>query len=126
MKTIILACILFISLSGCGVYQSSFAGAHRISNTFQNVTNVNLQSANFSVLKHVEGSATATYILGFGGLSKYTLIDLARKEMLKNAGLEGGSKAIANMITETHIAQIFPFYLRKTVTVSGMVVEFKQ
>lgn len=120
MKTIKLFLISLITflMTSCGVHSAM------VSNTNNNLTNVELNKKNFKIIEHVSGKSTATYFVGIGGLSNKALIGKAKAEMLKNANIEGGAKAIINLTTESHISIIFPIYYRKTVTVSGHIVEF--
>jgi hypothetical protein len=46
--------------------------------------------------------------------------------MLENANLIGGSKAIINLTTESHITLVYPFFFQKTITVSGHIIEFTE
>ena len=122
MKTIKAACaILVISviLSGCGIQRAI------VLNTNNNVTNVELSKKNFKVLEKVSGTSTATYIFGIGGLTKKSLIENAKTEMLSNSHLEGNARAIVNVTVEEH----FRFYLvvfKRTIIVNGYVIEFTE
>ena len=90
-----------------------------------NGTSVNLEQNNFEVLSTVSGSATATYVFGFGGNKKDGLISEARAVMLRNADLVGGSKAIANEIVDTKTQLIFGIITKYTVTLTANIVEFQ-
>lgn len=92
-------------------------------NQNQHSTQVHLTKNNYKVTKDVSGSASAKYILGFGGLKKTALVQEARSKMIKEAGLVGGSKAIINESLEMHQSIKF-FAIKWTVTVSGQVIEF--
>ncbi len=105
-------------LTSCGVH----LGMETNVNT--NVTNVELAEGNFRVLDRVSGSASATYVLGIGGFNNTVLIENAKAEMLENANLGEGSRAIANVSTDIYIGKYFPIYYEKTVTVSAHVIEF--
>ncbi len=113
----ILFCAALV-LSSCGVHLGMET------NVNNNVTNVELAESNFRILDRVSGSASATYVLGIGGFNNTVLIENAKSEMLANANLDGGSKAIANVSTDIYIGKFFPVYYQKTVTVSAHVVEF--
>ena len=65
-----------------------------------------------------------TYIFGIGGHSNKALIEKAKSKMLENANLIGGARAIINLTTESHISIIYPIYFKRTITVSGHIVEF--
>jgi len=92
-------------------------------NTHQ--TNVVLSENNFIVTEHVSGSANATYVLGFGGLKKESLIDAARQDMYSKANLIGGSRALVNETFDTK-SSFFLLFWKKKVTTSANVIEFKK
>ncbi|GAB2611405.1 DUF6567 family protein [Belliella aquatica] len=105
-------------LNSCGLHTT------HVGNINGNMTNVELSKKNFQVVERVSGTSTATYIFGIGGLSNKALIEKAKSKMLQKADIVGGSKAIVNLTTESHLSDIFPFYFRWTVTISGHIVEF--
>jgi len=89
-----------------------------------NQTQVILQSNNFRVLKKVEGSAAATYILGIGGLGKKGLVSAARKDMFEKSGIKG-SQVIISEHTEWKTSNLIPYvWGRAVVTTSGYLIEF--
>ena len=96
------------------------------SNVNNNTTNVQLNKKNFKVIDKVSGSSTATYILGFGGLSNKSLVERAKAKMLENANLTGSSKAIINVTIESHKTLVVPLFYQKTITVSAHVIEFTE
>ncbi len=123
MKTIKILSIIFLTsflLTSCGIHSGMVAN---LNNT---TTNVDLNKNNFKVIEKVSGNSTATYVFGIGGLSKKALIEKAKVKMLENANLIGSSKAIINLTTESHMTIVYPFFLRRTITVSGHIVEFTQ
>jgi len=75
------------------------------------------------VINEVSGSAKATYVFGIGGLSKKSLVQVARQEMLSKADLIGGSKALVNETLDTKTSFFFLFW-KKQVNTSAHVVEF--
>lgn len=87
------------------------------------VTNVELESKNFKVVDSVLGEASAEYIFGFGPLEQ-DLFNRARRDMISKADLIGHSKAIVNLTTDFKIHTFFPFWFKKTIYVSGEVIEF--
>jgi len=115
LSIIILTSILMTS---CGIHSAM------VGNINNNNTNVELSKKNFKVIEKVSGNSTATYVFGIGGLSNKALIEKAKFKMLENANLIGGSKAIINWTTESHISIVYPFFYQKTITVSGHIVEF--
>jgi len=85
-------------------------------------TQVQLNKANFDVIKSVEGEASASYFLGIG-LSKENLLARAKKDMLKKANLHG-SQALVNVTTDGEGS----WYLigrTETIYISAEVIEFK-
>jgi hypothetical protein len=95
-----------------------------VSSTNLNHTQVVLSSNNFKIIKRVQGSATATYILGIGGLMKKGLVASARTKMYDEAALSG-SQIIISEHTEWKTSNLIPYvWGSATVTTSGYVVEF--
>lgn len=109
--------LLAISLSSCGV------GAAYVFNHNQNATQVHLAANNFQVVGKAKGSSEVSYVLIFGGMKKRSLYENAYADMVNNANLTG-SKALINIITEEHVGGVPPFFFKRTITVSGHVVEF--
>jgi len=85
-------------------------------------TQVQLNKANFNVIKSVEGEATANYFLGIG-LSEENLIARAKKDMLKKANLQG-SQALVNITTDSKDSWFF-IGRKETIYMSASIVEFK-
>lgn len=117
LKPVLLALVTLI-LASCGVDQAL------VLNHNQNTTQVQLSEANFRTVGRVTGSDSVTYVLIFGGMNKKRLYEHAYAAMLEKAGLGTGSRAIVNVITEEHLGGIVPFHYRRTLTVSGQVIEF--
>lgn len=116
MKKLILLCSAMFLLTSCA---ATFMGGTTTG------TSVNLEENNFEVLNTVSGSATATYVLGFGGNKKDGLISEARAVMLRNANLIGGSKAIANEVVDIKTQYILGIIMKYTVTLTANIVEFQ-
>lgn len=119
-KTLSIIIITSILMTSCGIHSAM------VGNVNNNNTNVELSKKNFKVIEKVSGKSTATYIFGIGGLSNKALIEKAKFKMLENADLIGGSKAIINLTTESHISIVYPLFFQKRVTVSGHIVEFTE
>ncbi|NHE58558.1 DUF6567 family protein [Cyclobacterium plantarum] len=117
-RNAILGLALILGLGSCGVNQAW------ILNQNQNNTQINLGSNNFQVLGQVKGAAEVEYILVFGGKNRRNLFNEAYSAMIEEADLTSGSRAITNILTEEHVGGIPPFYYKRTITVSGTVVEF--
>lgn len=112
-----LVAVLF--LTSCGVH---FPLTHNLNQT---VTNVDLNQKNYTVVKTVAGEAETKYILGFGGLKKRSLLELAKKEMITDAEMDGKSRALVNVTVEEYVKN-YVFVIRRKVVVSGQVVEFNK
>lgn len=119
MKNLILIIIVsFFLLTSCGVNQAILV------NQNQNSTQVQLTANNFKVVDKVSGSAEVVYVLIFGGMNRTQLYENAYAAMVNNAGLQSGSRALVNIITEEHVGGVPPFYYKRTITVSANVIEF--
>lgn len=91
----------------------------------QNTTEVVLTKNNFKVVSMVKGEAEATYVLGFGGLSKNGLVSEAKAKMLANAGLEGTARTVINEVVEVKTSGLF-FVSKYKVIVSAQIIEFTE
>ena len=103
-------------ITGCSVTSGGIG--HSI------ITEVQLNQNNFKVIKSVTGEASATYFLGVFGPSKGNLLDQARRDMIKQAGLVGTSNAVINVTTDIQV-NMNPIFTTKTAYVSGEVVQFR-
>ncbi len=117
-KILLLIVFVLPLLQSCGVNQAL------VLNHNQNNTQVQLSEANFSNVGKVMGTDSVSYVLVFGGMKKKQLYARAYAAMLEKAELGKGSRAVVNVITEEHLGGVFPFYYKRTLTVSGQVVEF--
>jgi hypothetical protein len=121
MKKIIIYSVLLLLpafLGSCGI------GTALVTNHNQNATEVHLSGNNFKVIDQVSGSSETSFVLAIGGVSKRQLYENAYSAMMKKANLLNGSKAIINVMTEEHLSGFAPFFVRRTITVSALVVEF--
>ena len=114
---IFIVIISIVSLYGCGI------NSHITSNRNVSQTQVILHTKKFRVLGEASGSATATYILGIGGLSKKAAYSNAVSEMYRQARLVG-SQTITNINVHQHVGGVFPFYFKVEYTATGQIVEF--
>ena len=123
MKKLFYVSMLVLSIlffNACGVNNALIA------NLNQNATQVHLSSNNYRVVESVSGSAEVKYILLIGGMDRSQLYENAYADMVSKADLTSGSKALINVVTEDHVAGVPPFYLKRTITVSAHVIEFKR
>ena len=118
MKKIILKSVLAITIvifaSSCSAYHSGYMA-----------NSASLSAANFSYAKqNIKGEATATYILGIGGLAKETLVDNAKQQML-NANPLKSNQTFANLTVNFKASYYLGVYKTLKCTVTADVVEFK-
>lgn len=109
------SCIMLIS--SCG------ASAGLTFNQNQLQTNVVLSQNNFTVIKHVCGEASGTYVFGIGGYKTAETKASAMNQMILNAELTG-SQAIVNASVSIHEQTVFGVYTKITAYATGTVVEF--
>jgi hypothetical protein len=88
-------------------------------------TQVQLQKNNFKVIGRVTGEASAVYVFSVLGPDQQNLVSQAYLDMEKKANLDGGAKAIMNVVVDEKIL-LSLFHHKLTVYVSGTVVEFIQ
>ncbi len=85
-------------------------------------TQVVLDKANFNVIGTVDGVATATYMLGIGGLSEESLKGNAIADMYKRANLKG-SQTIINVNFKRCVEHVL-IVQEIEYTASGVIIEF--
>lgn len=107
-----------VLLSSCGI-GTAFVNNHNLT-----TTEVQLSSNNFKVIEQVSGSSEDAYVFAIGGKRKRQLYENAYSAMIKKANLLNGAKAVTNVLTEEHVSGFAPFYIKRTITVSAMVIEF--
>ena len=98
---------------------------YNTSNMNQSKTEVVLAEKNFKVVGQAEGTATATYICGIGGLSHKAIRSNAVAEMFKSANLKG-SQTIININVKSSVGGVPPFFVRQTYTATGTIIEFTE
>jgi hypothetical protein len=119
MKKIILNSIVGIFLlsilTGCVAFHSGYMA-----------NSAALSQANFSYVKqNIKGEASATYILSIlGGLTNATLVDAAKKDMLKSY-LLNKNQALVNLTVNFKNSYYLGIFQTVTCTVTADVVEFK-
>ena len=120
MKTVILKSIFAIFIA---IFLTSCAAAHK----GYMANSASLSSNNFSyVKKDVQGTSTAKYILGIGGMARETLVNDAKKQLLESNSLES-NQTLANLTVNYKIARYLggAIYTKVTCTVTADIVEFK-
>jgi len=121
MRRIYLATVLLLVLFVTSSCKYHLGLTH---NENHHQTQVVLEEKNYTIVKYVEGDATARYLFGIGGgASKRGIIARARENMLRNAGLLGKSRAVINETVELRTKQFLVFTEVRYI-VSGYIVEF--
>ena len=118
LKFLALVIFAFLLLQSCGVNQAI------VLNHNQNSTQVQLSEANFRNVGRVMGTDSVSYVLIFGGMKKKQMYQRAYAAMLDKADLGSGPRAVVNVVTEEHVGGVIPLFYRRTLTVSGQVIEF--
>ena len=118
LKFLALVIFAFLLLQSCGVNQAI------VLNHNQNSTQVQLSEANFRNVGRVMGTDSVSYVLIFGGMKKKQMYQRAYAAMLDKADLGSGARAVVNLVTEEHVGGVIPLFYRRTLTVSGQVIEF--
>jgi len=104
-----------VSISSCAAYHSG------------NMANsASLNSNNFMYSKmNLQGTSTATYVLGIGGLAKESLVNEAKQQLLATHPLKDG-QTLANLTVSYKNSGYFGiFYRTLKCTVTADIVEFK-
>lgn len=120
MKNVIIKSIFAIAIS---VFITSCAATH---NGYM-ANSASLSAANFSyVKKDLRGQATATYIFGFGGIARKTLVDDAKRQMLASNPLKN-NQTLANLTVNFKTASYAGYVVNiVTCTVTADLVEFNK
>ena len=108
--------INFLFMTGCSTTSGNIGHSIR--------TDVQLSQANYTVLKTVSGSAEADYFFNMGP-NKQDLYAQAKRDMISQADLIGGSRAIITVPPDTQETFFGFIWTQKKVYVSGEVIEFK-
>ncbi len=112
---VILALAAFgLLFSGCSV--SSGHIGHGI------MTQVDLSQANYTVVDTVTGEASASRFIGIG-LSSFDLAGRAKRDMIDQANLGQGSRAVINVTIDRELSS-YIIYDTTTVYVTAEVIEF--
>ena len=83
-----------------------------------------LSQANFEyVSNNIQGSESVTYVLGIGGMTKETLVDNAKKDMLQRNPLKA-NQALCNLTVNMKTSYQLGLFITVTCTVTADVVEF--
>lgn len=113
----LLAVVLCVNLSSCSIMQEATTNQNLIQ------TNVVLNQKNYKVIGTVTGESKQCYILGIGGLSKKSLRESAMSDMLNNADLKGGARAIINANVQ-YKNQFYVLWGKRKAIAHGTIIEF--
>lgn len=83
-----------ILLNACGLNNAYLL------NQNQNSTQVHLTGNNFRIVDKVSGDASVDYVLIFGGMNRTRLYEQAYANMIREAGLDSGARAVVNVLLE--------------------------
>lgn len=76
------------------------------------------------VKKDIKGTTSATYFLGFGGLSKDAIVDDAKRDLLAGNPLKD-NQALVNLTISWKSTFVLPLVITKRCTITADIVEFK-
>jgi hypothetical protein len=119
-KLLIFATLATLTLTSCSSFQPA------VFNITQSETQVVINQANFVVRDRVEGSVTARYFFGLGGIFTKSLAGEATNRMYVAAQLKG-SQVIVDKHIEFKRSSIIPgVYGSIKATATGTVIEFQK
>ncbi len=105
------------------VILSLFSGCALHSGYMQ--SSASLNSNNFSYVKRdVQGSASALYVLGIGGLNKTALVNEAKNDLLKNYQLQNNQALVD--ITVNWKNTYYLLVMKNECTITASIVEFNK
>ena len=115
MKNVIKLLILVIgivSINSCAMHNGYM------------LNSTSLSKNNFKYVKNdIKGTSIATYVFGFGGLSKMELVNDAKKDMLTESPLKG-NQAIVNLTINWKKTFALPFVITNRCSITADIVEF--
>ena len=116
---------LFVAVFAVTCFTGCGFNVYPASNQNVSKTEVVLQNKNFRVLGEASGTASATYIIGIGGLSQKAIRDNAVADMYKKARL-AGAQTIVNINVHQHVGGVPPFYCKVQYVATGQIIEFTE
>lgn len=120
MKVTSFFTVIIIAMS---VFLTGCMASH--SGTILNGTNVQLSQNNFSyIATNLTGEASVTYIFGFGGMAKSSLVFEA-KQNLQSQQLLGDGQAWVNQTVNYKTSVQFGIVVTKKCIISADIVQFK-
>lgn len=119
MKKIIFGLFAMVAL----LFTSCNLSKEATSNVNNLETSVILNQNNYKVIGQVSGESKQTYVLGIGGMSKKSMAESAMSEMMKNADLKGGARAIINTNIQYKEFYFLLGFSRKAIA-TGTIIEF--
>ena len=116
-KSVFIALVAFVAISFTGCLATH-------SGMLLNQTNVQLTQNNFSyVAQNQTGDASITYFLGFGGMSKKSLLFEAVEELKASRKLEAGQAWVNQTVTYKTAYQL-GIIVTTTCVVTADVIQF--
>jgi len=109
-----LSLLLFLALAACSSWRGVVPSAAR--------DQVVLDRGNFKVVGRFSGQAEALYGLRLFGPDRQALADQAWSDLSRRAGLPDSKRSAVNVIVDLKTSWS-PFHLKRTLTVSALVLE---
>ncbi len=117
--------LVFLMTIAIGLLMGSCAMTKEaVENQNQLQTQVVLDKANYKIIGNVTGEATQKYVFGMGGISKKALRSSAMSDMMNNADLKGGARAIINANVQYQVKNILGIYTKIKAVATGVIIEF--
>ena len=118
MKKVILKSVFAITIAifitGCAAIHNGYMA-----------NSAAFSSNNFSYVKmNAQGTSTATYVLGIGGLAKETLVNDAKQQLLTSSPLKS-NQTLANLTVNWKNSIYLGLFKTVKCTVTADIVEFK-
>lgn len=114
MKTSLKLFLILISFQSCVAFHSGTMSS-----------SASLSSPNFSYIKkEVSGQSKATYIFGFGGIERQTLVNEAKNNMLRENSLND-NQALTNLTVNFKHSNYFGVVQTVQCFVTADIVQFK-
>lgn len=120
--SIIIAILTFSLLSGCvGINNFAFNAPSMSMDSRE----LKLENQEYKIIKKITGEATATYILGIGGMSEkaHKLFHESYQNMVHKANL-GSNQTIIDVVAEKNFRCYLGIISLNTVYTTGTVIEF--
>jgi len=112
MKKLLFVLVVGLLISSCAMHSGYM------------LNSASLQTDNFTYIKrNAKGVAQATYIFGFGGLNRTTLVNDAKNDLLNTYPLKDNT-ALVNTTVNWKQTFVLPFYIETKCIVTADIVRF--